>query len=306
MKLPSSKTHNRIVNAVIIVLTLFIAASLVKTYFFTSEPESDSLVGSKLSIEGVNWAGAERTLLLVLDKDCAYCRASMPFYRLLAERTAGRNDFRLLGVVNTSAEEGKKYVADNELHVEVIRWYFKRLKISGTPTLILVNSTGEVVNEWKGSLSMATEAEVLTQFLNQPVTSAPENAGSVPAPKPEPAVNHQGGQYGIGVPDLLDLINGQRVTILDLDEREDFAAEHIAQAKNIPKDEIYIRALNELDKASTIVLYTRKYDRLFIGNAEVLRLQGFDKVKILRGGLNAWKEAGLQVGTGKAHSDSGQ
>jgi rhodanese-related sulfurtransferase len=300
---PDSTARNRITNLIIVALALFLATALAKEYFYASKPgiksqaKGRSLVGSRLSVAGVDLQDVEQTLLLALDEHCPYSRQSMPFYKQLAEHAAGREDVRLIGAVETGAESGQKYVGENGVRVDVIKWDFRRQGILQTPNLLLVNRTGDVTKQWTGRLSTAGEAEVISELFGKP-----EAAGGAvnPNPAPAPSAYREGGPHAIGVRDLVSLLKEERVTLLDLDDRESYAAEHIEHAKNIPSDELYIRALNELDRGSTIVLYTRNYNRLFLGNVQVLKRQGFDKVKVLEGGLSGWKGAGLAVSTARS------
>src|SRR5262245_53592825 len=41
--------------------------------------------GESISIPGIDFRQADRTLVLVLRKSCHFCEASMPFYRVLAD-----------------------------------------------------------------------------------------------------------------------------------------------------------------------------------------------------------------------------
>lgn len=57
------------------------------------------------------------------------------------------------------------------------------------------------------------------------------------------------------------------VTLVDIVSREEFGAWHIVGAVNIPDDELYSRALNELMPAQRIVLFTRNPDLRKVINA---------------------------------------
>lgn len=289
---PNNKTRDRLVNVIILALTLTLAATLAKEYFYPNAPgnRSLSLVGSRLAVPGVDWHGAERTLLIVIDEECPYSEQSVPFYWQLAELAAGRSDVRLLAVTETDEREGRRYLEANGVRVEVARWLFRKSGVFQTPNLILANRQGEVTNQWGGLLSSAGQAEVIRRLLGE---AAAARAEALQSP-----VELQGGVYGIAARELPQLMKEQRVTLVDLDEREKYAAEHIAGAKNIPTDELYVRALNELDKGATVVLYTRNYNRFVLGNVQMLRRQGFESVRVLKGGLDGWKGEGLPAGAG--------
>ena len=94
------------------------------------------------------------------------------------------------------------------------------------------------------------------------------------------------------------LINGD-AAVVDLRNAEAFARAHIVNAKNLPFDELSVHQdkLEKL-KGKPIVAVcdagmtsTRLADRL--------RKEGVDNVYSLRGGMNAWSQAGLPVVGGK-------
>lgn len=90
--------------------------------------------------------------------------------------------------------------------------------------------------------------------------------------------------------------SGQEVIVLDVDARMDYTLGHIPGAKNIPLDELEMRALNELPNSHLIVTYCRcAEDELSRIASESLNRQGFRQNVVLRNGLNGWKQTGLPV-----------
>jgi rhodanese-related sulfurtransferase len=81
--------------------------------------------------------------------------------------------------------------------------------------------------------------------------------------------------------------NGQRVTILDVRGRRAYSRNGIVGAKNIPADELYTRALNELSPSDMIVPYCRCSDdrSLSVIARQILNEQGYHKVSILKEGI---------------------
>lgn len=91
------------------------------------------------------------------------------------------------------------------------------------------------------------------------------------------------------------LANG--ATVLDVREKDEFAYEHIPGTLNIP--------LSGLDAASTdmprhkpVYVFCQSGVRS-IPAAELLRAKGFAEVKIVEGGLSAWKGKGFEVSKAK-------
>lgn len=103
----------------------------------------------------VDYGSREQTLLIFLNTNCSYCLESIPFYRKLSDaQPQGSKSLRIVALFPNKAEEVAKYVKENQLTVEnVAEVDLGVLGISGTPTMILVNSKGEVKNFWLGRLS---------------------------------------------------------------------------------------------------------------------------------------------------------
>ncbi len=94
----------------------------------------------------------------------------------------------------------------------------------------------------------------------------------------------------------VSLMNNDAV-VIDLRSQEAFARGHITNAKNIPLDELEAKK-DALDKKRPTVIVC---DTGVSSNKATtqLRLAGFDSAYGLKGGMNAWTQAGLPVVTGK-------
>lgn len=131
------------------------------------EPPTSAQVraGVKLSVPDVDWGKNDRTLLLTLSKGCHYCSASAPFYRRLAQETAGRKDVGLVALLPQAVEDGRGYLSGLGVEVPDVRQAsLDSLGVVGTPTLILVNKQGVVIDSWRGQLPPFKEEEVLNQL----------------------------------------------------------------------------------------------------------------------------------------------
>lgn len=155
-------------NIAIVVVALVLGAVLVKRYLLPGpQPEpiaTDRQIkaGTKLSLEGIDWAKNERTLLLALSTDCRFCTESAPFYqRLIQERTRGTN-LKLVAVLPQELTESNKYLRDNGIIVDEVKQARpSMIGVAGTPTLIIVDGAGMVTKSWVGKLPAEKEAEVL-------------------------------------------------------------------------------------------------------------------------------------------------
>jgi peroxiredoxin len=100
------------------------------------------------AIAGLPYAGARRTAVLFVRSTCHFCTESMGFYRELAK---GR---RVVAISNDAPDVLDRYLTDNGLTVPratVARGAWA--KLSGTPTIVVVDAAGRVVKSWVGALS---------------------------------------------------------------------------------------------------------------------------------------------------------
>jgi thioredoxin-related protein len=117
-------------------------------------------------------AGANRALVVAVQPGCHFCNDSMPFYkRLLDERNQKGSAVKFVAAVpaNEKPEEAKKLVSDESEKFaavgaqpdRMVNLDFQAIKVPGTPTLVLVDNSGKVLNVWVGKLDSGGEKEVM-------------------------------------------------------------------------------------------------------------------------------------------------
>lgn len=161
-------------NVAILVVAVLLGVVLVSRYLLpaSSRPaggESTRIKpGTKLSLPGVDWGKGDRTLLLVLSTSCRFCTDSAPFYRRLAQEKAGNGGVSLLAVLPQSVGDSQKYLNDLGVAVDDIRQAsLEDAQVRATPTLIIADRTGSVIESWVGKLPAEKEEEVLSRFLGE-------------------------------------------------------------------------------------------------------------------------------------------
>ncbi|HWS86233.1 MAG TPA: hypothetical protein VN282_04690 [Pyrinomonadaceae bacterium] len=156
-----------LVNVAIVLVAVAVCAVLARQYLWAGAAERSRgpEVGTRVELAGLNLAGEERALLIVVSKDCRFCTESAPFYRRLAGEAAARGGrVKLFAVVPHDAEEGRRYLGELGVAVEqVTRAHPAALDVSGTPTLIMLER-GAVSDVWVGALPPEREAEVLAKL----------------------------------------------------------------------------------------------------------------------------------------------
>ncbi len=165
-----NKRIELLANVAIIVVALLLGAVLVKRYLLPQapSPQAQSRIqpGTKLSVPGIEWGKNERTLLLVLSTTCRFCTESSPFYQRLAQEKARKGGVGLIAVLPQSVSESQKYLNGLGVPVDDVKQAgLDAVQVRGTPTLIVADRTGAVLESWVGKLPAEAEAEVLDRFL---------------------------------------------------------------------------------------------------------------------------------------------
>ena len=161
-------------NIIVIVFAVVVGSVFLKDRMAPLAPEADAVkAGDKLTnLDGWDWGGHDQTLLLGLRKGCHFCEDSAPFYRrLIAQQQQGGSNSTIVAVFPDGADAVKEVVESEGLGVPALAGVpLETLKISGTPTLLLVDKSGTVVNAWIGMLSPRQELEVIKAATTRTVS----------------------------------------------------------------------------------------------------------------------------------------
>lgn len=154
-----------VANVVVIVLAVVIGSVFLRDRFSSRGPEPNEIkAGDRLPrLDGWDWSAHERTLVLVLKKGCHFCEDSAPFYqRLAANHRPEGADAAIVAVFPDAADAVNEVVQSEGLGMHALAGVpLERLKVSGTPSLLLVDRSGTVLNAWIGMLSPKQELEVM-------------------------------------------------------------------------------------------------------------------------------------------------
>jgi rhodanese-related sulfurtransferase len=99
----------------------------------------------------------------------------------------------------------------------------------------------------------------------------------------------------VGTLDATRLMNNENAVVLDVREAKEMTGGRLPNAVHIPLSQLKSRVA-ELAKSSArpIIVYCERGQR-GRGAVSVLGKNGFEKIYVLRGGLKAWRDAGLPV-----------
>jgi rhodanese-related sulfurtransferase len=245
-------------------------------------------IGKQIALPDYDWAASKRTLILAIKGNCSDCEASSLFYQSVLSEVRSAN-WRLLVLME-----------DGEISVEYLKRLgipateskvasFNSLGISVTPSLIATNQTGVVLALWRGLLNEEQQGKVIGLIRGTIKSTvelmSPENLKATVKP--------------LTAQELISLIQKEpNCLVVDTRERESFADYHVAGAKNIPTDELGMRARRELGEISCVVIHgvTGSLDQ---GAAKVLTGIGSQRVYVLQGTKEDLLQAEVQLVSGK-------
>lgn len=161
-----------IANIALIACCVLFAVFLIRNYLLTSSkqtistnPQANSLIGKRLSINEIDWSKNQQTLVLVLQKDCRFCNESMPFYQRLAKEFSNQTKTHLVAVFPDNLEESKQYLKENKVEInDVLQASLNSVGVRGTPTLLLIDNNGIVQEQWIGKQPPAKEESVIARL----------------------------------------------------------------------------------------------------------------------------------------------
>lgn len=152
-------------NLIVIVLAVVVGSVYLRDRLAMRGLEGKEIkAGDRLPrLEGWEWGAHDRTLVLALRKGCHFCEDSAPFYqRLAATQQEDRSNIAIVAVFPDPVDAVNEVVRSEALGVRALPEVpLERLKISGTPSLMLVDRSGMVLNIWIGMLSPRQELEVM-------------------------------------------------------------------------------------------------------------------------------------------------
>lgn len=98
--------------------------------------------------------------MLAISTTCHFCTESAAFYKKLVQL---RKATRLIAITPQSIENAKKYLESLGVAVDEVKQLpLERIGVQGTPTLLLPDSSGTVIQTWAGKLTPEKEHHVLS------------------------------------------------------------------------------------------------------------------------------------------------
>jgi len=157
-----------IANVAVILVALAVGYVVLARYAAANRAPMSVEAGDRLDkVPGLDWKQHERTLVLALNTGCHFCEESGPFYQKLAvAQEQGGIDLGVVAVFPNDAEMVRQFMTKDNLHIRsVAATPLENLRVSATPTLILVDKDGRVERSWIGLLSPPEELELFKSLF---------------------------------------------------------------------------------------------------------------------------------------------
>jgi hypothetical protein len=159
-------------NIAIIVVCAIATVALVRNQFFPTRPApapgSPPMVekGERFDqLKAVVPAGSQRALVVALSPACHFCDESMTFYKqIVDERDQKKSPVKFIAAVageDMKIQEAQKLAIAGARPDSLVQLDFDAVKVPGTPTLMLIDDEGKVLDVWVGKLDASGQQEVL-------------------------------------------------------------------------------------------------------------------------------------------------
>lgn len=128
----------------------------------TGEPRHLDIGSHFKEIPGVQFGRKAATLILFERSGCHYCTESMPFYRALS-KLLDRKLTQFVAASYDAAATSRAYLGEHDVRPDIVAHLGPgdNYPVEGTPTLVLLDASGNVRGWWVGRLDESGERKVL-------------------------------------------------------------------------------------------------------------------------------------------------
>lgn len=115
------------------------------------------------SVTGLNFSDSSATVVIWVRSGCHYCTESMDFYKRVTSRPRRA---RVIVMGQESSELLQKYVESHGVRADAyVSVQPRTVKLSGTPSLLLIGSDARVRKIWNGKLRTPAEEEAVLSLI---------------------------------------------------------------------------------------------------------------------------------------------
>ncbi|MFZ0774038.1 MAG: hypothetical protein WCA49_21640 [Candidatus Sulfotelmatobacter sp.] len=152
-------------NILIILVVLLIGGTYLKSHL--GRHDGELAVGEKINTPpGYDWHRSPPTLVVAVRDGCVYCERSYPLYRRLEdlERDNHLKAHILMVMPDDSTRAGAVLSSHGITSQAIAGTPLSNIKVSGTPTLLLVDASGRLLQSWIGELDASKTDALIAQL----------------------------------------------------------------------------------------------------------------------------------------------
>jgi hypothetical protein len=163
------KSIDRAANLAVIigVIVLVVIATRGNLFRRSSAPATIgpiALVGTTINLPGISLPQDQDSLLLVVPTRCHFCQDSLPFYQKLIP--AIKDKVNVIAVLPQPKPEAEAWLSKSGVTgVQIASASPGSVGVTGTPTLLQVDSSGKVKAAWLGRLDESAQQQVRNTLL---------------------------------------------------------------------------------------------------------------------------------------------
>jgi thioredoxin-related protein len=154
-------------NVLIIIVVLLIGGTYLKSHL--GHHDAELSVGEKINTpRGYDWHRLAPTLVVAVRDGCVYCERSYPLYKRLEDLERDNHlKAHILMVMPDDSIRAAALLSSHGITSQTIAGTpLTDIKVSGTPTLLLVDADGRLLQSWIGELN-ASKADALIAQLRR-------------------------------------------------------------------------------------------------------------------------------------------
>ena len=153
-------------NLVVLVVVTLIAAIFAWGVIQQQSPLNvwDGLQKGKTftAVPSVTFGSTSRTLIFAMNSKCGHCNESIPFYRQVIDVARRNNNVQMVFISSEEENLFKDYLSQARLKVSSRSPVdLASYGIASTPTIIMVDNEGRIIDFWVGKLSHESEEQLI-------------------------------------------------------------------------------------------------------------------------------------------------
>jgi thiol-disulfide isomerase/thioredoxin len=166
-----------VANITVIIVALVVGAVVLRGGMLSRHTEPSVAAGDRLAaVPGIDWGQHRKTLVLALNTGCHYCQDSVPFYQKLAQAQPDYSNLAIVAAFPNDAQEVGHFAAQEAVGIRSVAAVpFDKWRVTGTPTLLLVDAHGRVERTWVGLLTSRQELDLMAMISGAGKNQAPDH-----------------------------------------------------------------------------------------------------------------------------------